>query len=181
MRFWVTEFSWDSDPPDPKGVPKALLARWVPQALYQMWADGVSLVTWFSVRDDPMTTSFYQSGLYFLNGKPKPYLEGFRFPFVAFPRRGRIYVWGRSPWGLPGNVLVQARSGAGWRTFGTLATTPDGIFEHVFRAPSTGVLRARLAATGESSLPFSLTPVPDQFFNPFGETTLLEPGAAAKK
>ena len=51
VRFWVTEFAWDTSPPDPKGVPEELHARWVAEALYRMWAQGVSLVTWFLIRD----------------------------------------------------------------------------------------------------------------------------------
>lgn len=27
-RLWVTEVSWDSSPPDPRGVPAARHARW---------------------------------------------------------------------------------------------------------------------------------------------------------
>lgn len=37
-RFRVTEFSWDSSPPDPNGVPTALHTRWVAEALYRMCA-----------------------------------------------------------------------------------------------------------------------------------------------
>src|SRR5437879_1241786 len=28
-QVWVTEFSWDSSPPDPEGVPTARQARWL--------------------------------------------------------------------------------------------------------------------------------------------------------
>ena len=34
VQFWVTEFSWDSNPPDPCSPPFSLLSRWVPEALY---------------------------------------------------------------------------------------------------------------------------------------------------
>ena len=181
IRFWVTEFSWDSKPPSPGGVPTALLDRWVPQALYVMWSDGVSLVTWFSVDDDLLSQSFYQSGLYYHDGKAKPYREGFRFPFVAFPSRGGVYVWGRTPWGKPGSVTVAQRVGdAPWTKIGTLQSNADGIFQKTFHVAASGSLRARMVSTGERTLPFSLTTVPDQFFNPFGETTLLEPTPAKK-
>ena len=52
VKFWVTEFSWDSNPPDTNAVPMNLLTRWVPEAFYQMWRNGVSMVTWFQIRDD---------------------------------------------------------------------------------------------------------------------------------
>ena len=53
LRFWVTEFSWDTNKPDPNGVPLGLHARWTAEALYRMWRAGVSLVTWFTLRDSP--------------------------------------------------------------------------------------------------------------------------------
>ena len=40
--FWVTEFNWDTKPPDPKGVPQRLHARWVSEVLFRMWRAGVS-------------------------------------------------------------------------------------------------------------------------------------------
>jgi hypothetical protein len=67
VRLWVTEFSWDSNPPDPGGVPTRLLTRWVSEALYRMWRSGVSLVTWFKLRDDATlgrpNSATFQSGL----------------------------------------------------------------------------------------------------------------------
>ena len=82
--FWVTEFSWDTNPPDPKGVPSALHARWVSEALFRMWSAGVSAVIWFRLQDDPLRETPYQSGFFAVNGKAKSSLEAFRFPFVAF-------------------------------------------------------------------------------------------------
>jgi hypothetical protein len=40
VEFWVTEFSWDSDPPDTSGtaVPLDLEARWVAEAIYRFGA-----------------------------------------------------------------------------------------------------------------------------------------------
>ena len=104
VRFWVTEFGWDSAPSDPKGVPLELHARWVSEALYRMWYAGVSLVTWYRLRDGPPDGPV-QSGLWFrcTDGiacdAPKPSsLKAFRFPFVAF-RSGKrhVRVWGRTP------------------------------------------------------------------------------------
>ena len=62
-RFWVTEFSWDTKPPDPKGVPVQLEARWVSQALYQAWKAGVSLFMWSDIRDQPISSPYLQSSL----------------------------------------------------------------------------------------------------------------------
>jgi hypothetical protein len=171
--FWVTEFSWDSRPPDPQGVPSAVLSRWVADALYRMWADGVSLVTWFQVRDQPFATSYYQSGLWYLSGKQKPALRAFRFPFLALPRGGRVFVWGRTPAGGQGRVAVEWSGGGAWRKVATLVPDRYGVFHALLRAPVHGRLRARVS--GEASLPFALTPVPDLRVNPFGSAAPLQP------
>ena len=69
VQFWVTEFSWDSNPPDPAGVPAALEGRWVAEALYRMWSAGVSLVVWFTLRDQPVHTEPVPVGsLFFRRG-----------------------------------------------------------------------------------------------------------------
>ena len=97
IRFWVTEFGWDSAPSDPKGVPLKLHARWVSEALYRMWYSGVSLVTWYRLRDGPPEGPV-QSGLWFrctdgiaCDTPKSSSLKAFRFPFVAF-RSGRRHV-----------------------------------------------------------------------------------------
>jgi hypothetical protein len=168
IRLWVTEFSWDSKPPDPEGAPDNVLRYWVPQALYTMWRQGISLVTWFTVRDYDQRKSFYQSGLYYLNGKPKPYIQGFRFPLVAFKRGGGVYVWGRTPAGKKGRVLVEQRVGGKWKKLGVVRSDRYGIFQRRFGASPGSAVRGQLVGTGERTMPFSLTPVPDHFYRPFG-------------
>jgi hypothetical protein len=95
--FWVTEFSWDTQPPDPKGVPQRLHARWVAEALFRMWRAGVSAVMRFRLQDDRLRMSPYQSGFFTTNGHAKHSLKAFRFPFVAFDRKDAVSVWGRTP------------------------------------------------------------------------------------
>ena len=115
VEFWITEFSYDSKPPDAWGVPLRLHARWVSHALYQAWRSGVSLVTWWLLRDEPSGVhpdgAVAQSGLYFRGAtlaedRPKPALQAFRFPFVAFKAPRGIRTWGRTPWGIRGRVIV---------------------------------------------------------------------------
>jgi hypothetical protein len=176
LRFWVTEFSWDSNPPDPKGVPARLHARWVAEAMYRMWQAGVSLVTWFLLRDEPLGGSRNQSGLYlnsggsYTNDRPKLALTAFRFPFVAFRSGARIVVWGRTPAGAPGTVRVEHRTPAGWTRLATLRANRHGIFTARLRPRfgRSGSLRARFA--GSNSLAFSLAKPPDfRLQTPFGD------------
>ena len=50
VKFWVTEFGWDTQPAAAAGAaPIGLASRWTAESLYQMWRSGVSLVTWFDL------------------------------------------------------------------------------------------------------------------------------------
>lgn len=178
VEFWVTEFGWDTKPPDNHGVPLGLHARWVAEALYRMWSSGVSLVAWFGLRDDELRGRpeghVIQSGLYFRGSspaadRPKPTLAAFRFPFVAFPQGRRARVWGRLPPGKAGTVVVQQSSRRGWLRLASLRADASGIFQGTLGLRGSGFLvRARLADGSLSSVPFSLAKPPDLVVNPFG-------------
>ena len=172
--FWVTEFSWDTAPPDPKGVPLALHARWTAEALYRMWLAGVDLVIWLQLYDDPFPATQTQGGLYFRNGwdnataRPKPSLTSFTFPFVAYLASGGVSVWARTPWGRPGTVVVQRKVGSAWRSIATMRSDRFGIVQGKIAGQFTKKdwLRARVG--GKTGIPFSLTQPPDRFVDPFG-------------
>jgi hypothetical protein len=177
--FWVDEFGWDSKPPDPASVPMPLLTRWVAEGFYRMWLAGVTHVTWFQFVDQPLSTSFNQGGLYFgaksiASAKPKPILQAFRFPFVAYPVTSGAAVWGRTPREMVRSVVIEQKAGGGWRQLSVVTPDASGVFQATVKLAGTGDLRARIQ-NGEASLPYSLVEPPDQFFNPFGETTPLEP------
>ena len=150
--FWVTEFAWDTSPPDPKGVPEELHARWVAEALYRMWAQGVSLVTWFLLRDQSCATCPFQSGLYFRgedgisSDTPKLALTAFRFPFVAFrePSKRSVMFWGRSP-AKRAPVVVEQKTGGSWHSWTRFGRTATASLPGSFRAAPSRFLRARLA------------------------------------
>jgi hypothetical protein len=169
VDFWVTEFSYDSQPGDPKGLSPELHARWVSESLYRMWDAGVGLVTWFLLDDQPFPQGMFQSGFYTADGRPKLSLRAFRFPFVAFTRPGgRIFFWGRTPSGQRRSILVEQEVGNAWRTVARVRADRYGIFSGTVKSDAkSGFLRARVTG-GESSLPFSLTVTPDFRFCPWG-------------
>jgi hypothetical protein len=162
VRLWVTEISWDSKPPDPKAVPIALETRWVAEMLYRMWGSGVSLVNWYILRDQPLESSLYQSGLYYAGSsissdRAKPVLRAFRFPFVAFQNKTVVQLWGRTPTSSAGNVLIERKSGSKWKRVKTLKANSSGIFKASIPKPAnTVLLRARLANGSDQSAEFSL-------------------------
>jgi hypothetical protein len=175
VGFWVTEFGWDTNPPDPQGVPVALQARWISESLYRMWNAGVSVASWFKLRDGYGDNSRFASGLFSICpqdpanvgcDRPKLSFDSFRFPFVAFRRKHRrIYVWGRTPGSVPGKVIVEQRRHGRFRRVVKLKTNRWGVFGRTLRSRkvkrSHGNLRARLAGGSVASLPFSLKRPPD--------------------
>jgi hypothetical protein len=176
-EFWVTEFSWDTNPPDPDALPVKLQARWTAEAMHVMWKAGITMVTWLDIRDHPYPENAVQSGLYYAGptlakDKPKPTLAAFRFPFVAYQRKHGIFVWGRTPWGRPGRVVVSQSSTGRWKQRASLMANQYGIFSGTIKGARTGYLRAQLAVGGKTadgkSLSFSLKQPPDRPIQIFG-------------
>jgi hypothetical protein len=173
-NLWVTEFSWDTNAPDPKAVPQKLHRRWTAEALYRMWKSGVRMLTWFTVRDRPLPVSFWQSGFWYcgsastaddpnntlctldpVNDVRKPSFEAFRFPFVAFAKNGKVSVWGRVPPGASKSVAIQRRKSGSFKTVKSLKAAADGTFKWTQSTSwTTGFYRAKIS--GETSIGFSL-------------------------
>lgn len=165
VKFWITEWNWDSNRPDPKAVPMKFHARWTSEAIYRMWKAGVSLAVWTQLRDYPFTW-LYQGGLYSWGGsggardRAKLSLRAFRFPFVAFRRASTVSVWGRTPLGLRRSVLLQRKTPSGrWRTVAIVRANGYGVFSKRFRTSMSGYshMRAKLFTRRDTSVPFALT------------------------
>ena len=161
----------------PKGVPGEAARALGRRGLYRMWNQGVSLVTWFMLRDQPFTPSTpFQAGLYFrgedgvASDKPKMALTAFRFPFVAFrqPAKKSVMYWGRSPAGRSAVIVEQKRQGA-WRIVETLRPNRYGIFKG--RRASAATTRVLSRTVGEWQglrASFSLVVPPDRPVCPWG-------------
>jgi hypothetical protein len=168
VQYWVSEWGWDSNPPDPQGVPEALHARWVSEALYRMWSAGVSLATWFFIRDGAGIDARFKSGLYtrcaegISCDRPKLALQAYRFPFVALRGAGRVRIWGRIPPSSTTTRVVLERSRKGqWNRVASARVNPAGIFSRRLPRAKRGRYRARIPG-GEASRGFSLK-VPGDF------------------
>jgi hypothetical protein len=178
--LWINEFSWDSNPPDPGGLPMKIETRWVAEALYFAWRAGVDHFSWYSLRDQQMSPgdtfpNTLQSGLYFRGpeigqDQPKEFMYAFRFPFVAYPTKKGVSVWGRTPASTGGKVTIQLLRKGHWRNAVTVDANPYGIFTGIapgrYGLNKKGAARALFA--GESAMPFSMRPVRDFKQPPFG-------------
>jgi hypothetical protein len=154
-QFWAPEIWWDSSPPDPRGVPLRTHARYVTEALFELWRQGVSAVIWWYLRDQaPGAAGFaatQQSGLLFRDGRPKPAYRAFRFPFLARrDRGGSVLLWGKAP--APGRLAIQRRTPRGWAPLAHAAAGHNRVF--LARVDSRAGFLARARQRGEASLPW---------------------------
>jgi hypothetical protein len=154
--LWVTEFWYDSNPPDPNGIPIFKQARWYEQALHSFWQQGAEVAISLQIRDSPKGKNYAftnQSGVYFVDGTPKPSQTAMSFPFVA-KRVGpfEVSVWGISP--HRGKVRIQAQRKAGWVTLATVsASGPRHPFTTGVRLLRYANMRAVIGST--TSLPWT--------------------------
>ena len=136
--FWVTEFSWDTKPPDPKGVPQRLHARWVSEALFRMWRAGVSAVIWYRLQDDPLRTSPYQSGFFTTKRSSEVLARGLPVPLRRVHGEGRRL-------GLGTHTLRQARRGdrgaQDQEPLGRSRASPCRPLRHLLRTPQSSAGR----------------------------------------
>ena len=161
-QIWATEISWDTAPPDPDGIPIRRQARYLEGAFYTLWRQGVDVVAWFLMRDDPRGRGYgftLQSGVYFrgptvAQDRPKPFsFQAFRFPFTAYRRRGVAQLWGLAP--HAGTVTIELRRGGRWRRAFRVRTRSGRLFFSPRRVPKGSVLRARQGS--ETSLPWRVS------------------------
>jgi hypothetical protein len=142
--LWVTEFSYDSNPPNPKAISVAMQARWLEESFYVFWTQGVDTVVWYLIRDQapiPDYATAYESGVYFRDGTPKPSLRAFQFPFVVErSRRGGLTAWGKAP--VAGVVQVEQQRGASWVGVGRASVAAGGVFDVHLALKGHGKFRA---------------------------------------
>jgi hypothetical protein len=173
--FWVTEFGWDTKPPDPGGVPLAQQARWTAEAMYRMWQSNIDTMIWFKLRDDGFNGDWgagFQGGIYlntvdlYANEKRKPVADVVRFPFSAVPEGGRVSVWGRTPHSKSGKVTIEMKRGSGWVSIANVSAGSHGIFRLKLNGRHGARLRAR--SGGSTSYPFTAVATKDMPVRPFG-------------
>ncbi len=159
-KLWVTEVSYDSSPPDPRGVPTARLSRWIAELLWRVWDQGADTVIWYLLRDGAPTPSYaatYQSGMFLHDGTRKPSARAFRFPLVVTGRKGdRLSVWWRAP--RTGRVRVQVRRGGRWTTVRRTSARTGRVGRTTVPASRTRGVRAVIA--GEKSYAWTASPAP---------------------
>jgi hypothetical protein len=178
--LWITEMGWDSNPPDPGGLPMKIEKQWIAETLYESWRWGVSNFMWYSLDDFPPEPKLpfsetLQTGLYFYAPKaadeqPKEIMPAFRFPFVAIRQGKGLKIWGRTPTSLGGRVKIQALRGGRWKKLAAVKADGFGVFQAFVKTGygegKKGSVRAVFG--GEPSVGFPMRRVGDFRHAPFG-------------
>lgn len=144
FNLYLTEFAYETNPPDPAaGVSPALQNLYLQQSAYLAWAaPRVKLFSQYEWRDEPVQTiagfryGNFQSGLFFhprvRGGAAKPSFAEFPHAFWVDTTRGltRTVFWGHIRPGGQHQLRIEQRRGptAAWQTFRTLRTTNRGYF-----------------------------------------------------
>jgi hypothetical protein len=149
---WATEFWWDSKPPNPVGAPLAQQARWIEQTFYLVWKAGGSAAINFHLTDStarPDVHAGFQAGVYFIDGRAKPSLTAFRFPFVTERfNKTKVRAWGKSP--AAGKLKIQRKQGKRWKNVKKLKVGKGSVF--VAKLNLRGKQTLRAVVGGERSL-----------------------------
>ena len=146
LPIWITEFGYESNPPDPRnGIPLARQAEFNQLGEFLAYNNPrVPGVTQFLLRDGAPLRQFkknsrfywftYQSGLFTQKGKAKPAAIAYLLPFVAFRSGPNVGFWGQlrfRPDGSPDVAVIQTRANAQtpWTQLGPpVATSARGFF-----------------------------------------------------
>jgi hypothetical protein len=152
--MWTTEIGWQSRPPNPAGVSLATQARWVEQAMFLLWRQGVGTILSFQITDQVLGPNLYQEGLYYLSGRPKPAATAFRFPFVTQRvNRTRLDAWGQAP--QSGKLTIELQGHRRWLGVAKIRVRGGRVFDTRIRVRGRAVLRARIGK--RTTLPWKQT------------------------
>jgi hypothetical protein len=159
MPIWITEFDFQSNPPD--RILGARLSR-IPtfMGISELWLAQrnrrVAAYSQYTMKDSPGSSSLWQGGLRFANGRRKKGVyDAYRLPILV--RRlgsNAVEVRGASrPGGAGSIVQVQARSGRRYENLGGPITVRNvrGYFRARFRLSGASRKRYRFVADGRRS------------------------------
>lgn len=150
---WADEVWWDSNPPNPAGVPLATQARYLEQQFFLLWKAGASVAINQLIRDattGPQGIPFgLQGGIFFADGQRKPAYTAFRFPFVTDRiSKTKLLAWGKAP--DAGKLKIQRSRKGHWVTVRKLRVGLGAVF--TAKLPLHGKQRLRAVVGPSQSL-----------------------------
>ncbi|MCW3017680.1 MAG: hypothetical protein JWO02_4772 [Solirubrobacterales bacterium] len=139
FNLFFTEFGYQTNPPDPTiGISTANQAAWIQWATYLAWRDPrVKMITQYEWIDEPLKVASrsldqfagWQSGMLFVDGRPKSLNKAFPNPFFVDPLPGgRARFWGQVRPGGASRVTLQQSVGSSWKTLEEISTNAHGYW-----------------------------------------------------
>jgi len=163
MPIWLSEFGYQTDPPDPFASPLRLVPQYMGESEWLAYHDGrVKSYAQYPLSDDTVAgrglSRFhgFQSGLDSEVGKPKTGVyQAYKMPlFVRLISKSKVEVFGGLRATLPGaKVTVQSTLGSSFRALpgGSVLLNPAGYFDKVFRVSNAKRRRFRFVSGFETS------------------------------
>jgi hypothetical protein len=156
LPIWITEFGFQTKPPDPlQGAPLKRAAAFMDESEWIAFRNPrVASYSQYTLYDDPprpgsgpLRWSSWQAGIYFANGKRKPYVfDAFRLPFYVrklSANRVQLFGGGRVP-GQTAEIEVKPKGGS-YRPLGSAAVNSAGYFKRTFKV--NGASRSKYKVT----------------------------------
>ena len=153
-RIWLTEYGYQTNPPDRSGVSRSVQAQYVAEAaLRAKNARFVDVLIHFVLRDEPQLSG-WQSGFFTAAGLVKPALNSFMLPIAQQARKGlRTTIWGQVRPGFGKRLYrLQRLANGRWVSVGHPALTNiRGSYLRVVRAAKGTRFRILWLANGTAS------------------------------
>jgi hypothetical protein len=125
---YLTEFGFQTRPPDPFGVSLRVQAQFLNYSDYVAFRNPrIASVAQYELRDDPRIAVF-NTGLCFANGRAKPALSAYAMPIYVerLAAGARIFGLVRAARGAGARVVIQNRRGSIFRNVATVTTNRSG-------------------------------------------------------
>ena len=153
-RIWLTEYAYQTKPPDPSGVSPSVQAEYVAEAaLRAKSARFVDVLIHFIIKDEPQVSG-WQSGFFNAAGVVRAAFNSFQLPIVQSSRLGlRTTIWGQVRPGVGRRwYRLQRLTHGRWVSVGHPAlTNVFGSYTRVIRAERGLRLRILYYPAGANS------------------------------
>ena len=154
--IFVTEFGFQSKPPDRLGLSLAKQAQFINEADRLFFADPrVAMVSQYELADEPARDRF-NTGLRFAEArgrKMKPAYDAYRLPLVVTRRSASaVEVYGQVRPGGSSTVQIQSSTGGPFAAVRSVKTNGRGFFVVTVKGSGAAAKRYRLAAQGPGGL-----------------------------
>jgi hypothetical protein len=146
LPVWITEFGFQSSPPDRYATPIGKIPGFLAQSERIAYRNGrVKSFSQYPLVDDRALGGF-QSGLRFKNGKVKKAVyNGFRHGIYARRSGSRVEIFGVERAAGSGTVTIQSKRGkkGKWKTVGTAGVNSLGYFNRRVKGSRSAKYRFR--------------------------------------